>query len=586
MFNILTAVFSVFSLLMLIPFLHLIFQSNTTESITMPILEQSESFKMYISNAVTYQIQAWINYNGKAYALLWVCCITLLVFLLKNIFRYLALHFLAPMRTGIAYNIRNKIYNKILSLDIAYFADEQQGKIMTKMTNDVQEIEYGVLHFLEIIFKEPITILITLVTMLIMSPQLTLFVLIILPLSGYVIGRIGKSLKQSSHIVLDLQSQLNQITNETLNGIKVIKAYNATSFFRKLFYQTNEAHHQISTKMLRKRDLSSPLSEFLGIGVVVIVLYVGGRLVLNETSSLSAEAFIAFIVIFSQIIQPAKAFANAYYFIQKGLASMDRVNQLLQEKIQIENSKDAIVLSEIHNNIEIKNINFKYNNKTVLNNVSFSIPKNKKIAIVGLSGSGKTTLVQLLLRFYDVQSGNINIDGTDIKHIKIEDLRQQFSLVTQHAVLFNDTIKNNIILNNDLDEQKLNQVIDLCNLGSIIDHAENGLCTFIGDNGIKLSGGEQQRLALARAVYHDAPILILDEATAHLDSSNEQIIQQALAKYWQNKTAVVIAHRLSTIQQCDNIIVMKTGTIVEQGNHQSLMEAKGEYFRLVSLQQL
>ncbi|MEZ4880021.1 MAG: ABC transporter transmembrane domain-containing protein [Chitinophagales bacterium] len=288
-FNLLTAVFSVFSLLMLIPFLQLIFQSDANAVVQKPIFEQAVNTKSYISDLVTYQIQTWINTNGKVHALLWVCCITLLVFFLKNIFRYLALHFLAPMRTGIASNIRQKIYDKLLLLDIAYFAEEQHGKIMTKMTNDVQEIEYGVLHFLEIIFKEPITILITLITMLIMSPQLTLFVLIILPLSGYVIGKIGKSLKQSSHIVLDLQSQINQITNETINGIKVIKAYNASSFFRKLFFDTNEAHHNISTKMLRKRDLSSPLSEFLGIGVVVIVLFVGGRLVLNETSSLSAK---------------------------------------------------------------------------------------------------------------------------------------------------------------------------------------------------------------------------------------------------------------------------------------------------------
>lgn len=571
---------------MLIPFLNLIFHAEdiqpVTEKVAFSIFHLKDFFEANFNNTILSVIQQ----HGKANALLFICIMTVTVFFVKNIFRYFAVHFLAPMRTGIASNIRQQLYDKILSLHVLYFTDNKKGDVLTRLTNDVQEVEYGILHFLEVAFKEPVTIIATLVTMLILSPQLTLFVLIILPISGFIIGKIGKTLKQASRNSQHLQGIINSLVDETISGIRVIKSFTAEKKLSERFEAINRQHNKIGTGMIRKRDLSTPLSEFLGITVVVVVLFIGGRMVINHTSPLSAEAFIAFIVIFSQIIQPAKAFSNAFYFIQKGLASLKRIEELLNEKNKINDAENAIAIDNFENKIEFKNVSFAYDTTDVLQNINLEIPKGKKIALVGVSGSGKSTFIQLLLRFFDVTKGEILIDGKNIKSISQESLRKLTGLVTQQTTLFNDSFSNNIALGKELDMEAIKKAVVLANATDFIEKAQEQFDTNIGDNGIKLSGGEQQRLTIARAIYKNAPILILDEATSHLDSNSEKLVHDALQNLLQNKTAIIIAHRLSTVQFADEIIVLKEGKIIEQGSHQQLTQRDGEYKKLVDLQQL
>ena len=591
-FNLFSTIFSIFSFLMLIPFLNLIFNSDkmvatSIQNVPFSFSNLKEFVASNFNNTIIQYIQNSESIEtGKSNALLFICLFTISVFLVKNIFRYFAVHFLAPMRTGIASNIRQKLYDKILSLHVLYFSDQRKGDILTRLTNDVQEVEYGILHFLEVAFKEPVTILATLITMVILSPKLTLFVLIILPVSGYIIGKIGKTLKQASAKSQQLQGVINSIVEETISGIRIIKSFTSEKMLSDKFRNTNQQHNKLGTGMIRKRDLSTPLSEFLGITVVVIVLYVGGKMIIHHTSPLSAEAFIAFIVIFSQIIQPAKAFSNAFYFIQKGMASLKRIEEVLLEENKINDTLNAVSIADFKDKIELKNVSFSFNERDVLKNISLEIPKGKKLAIVGFSGAGKSTFIQLLMRFFDVKNGEILIDGINVKDLKQENLRKLMALVTQQTTLFNDTVSNNISLGKAGNQQEIENAAILAFAADFIHKMPEKYETNIGDNGTKLSGGEQQRLSIARAIYKNAPILILDEATSHLDSNSEKLVQDALQNLLKDKTAIIIAHRLSTVQFCDEIMVLKEGNITESGTHQELMLHNGEYKKLVDLQQL
>ena len=591
-FNIFSTIFSIFSILMLIPFLNLIFNADkmaatSVKDVAFNGLNLKEFIGTTFNNKIIHFIQSSETLEaGKSKALLFICLFTVLVFFIKNFFRYFAVHFLAPMRTGIASNIRQKLYTKLLHLHVLYFSEQRKGDVLTRLTNDVQEIEYGILHFLEVAFKEPISILSTLVIMLLLSPKLTLFVLIILPVSGYIIGKIGKTLKNASAKSQQLQGIINSIVDETISGIRIIKSFTAEKVLAEKFKTINEQHNSIGTSMIRKRDLSTPMSEFLGITVVVIVLYVGGNMIINQTSALSAEAFIAFIVIFSQIIQPAKAFSNAFYFIQKGLASLRRVEEVLQEENKVMDVSSPVSMQNFNDKIELKNVSFAFDERQVLKNINLIIPKGKKLAIVGVSGAGKSTFIQLLMRFFDVSSGEILIDGVNIKNILQQDVRHLMALVTQQTVLFNDTVTNNIALGKPVNEEQIQQAAILAHADAFIQKMPQQYLSTIGDNGTKISGGEQQRLSIARAIYKNAPILILDEATSHLDSNSEKLVQDALQNLLKNKTAIIIAHRLSTVQFADEIVVLKDGQIIENGTHLQLMQLNGEYKKLVDLQQL
>ncbi|MFN8296263.1 MAG: ABC transporter ATP-binding protein [Chitinophagales bacterium] len=577
---------------MLIPFLNLIFNSDkmvvsNVKDVPFSLLNLKEFIGSTFNNRVIHYIQGSESIEiGKSKALLFICLFTVLVFFVKNIFRYFAVHFLAPMRTGIASNIRQQLFDKILNLHVLYFSDQRKGDVLTRLTNDVQEVEYGILHFLEVAFKEPVTIIATLVTMLLLSPKLTLFVLVILPVSGYIIGKIGKTLKNASAQSQQLQGVINSIVDETISGIRIIKSFTAEKSLSEKFATINQQHNKIATSMIRKRDLSTPLSEFLGITVVVIVLYVGGKMIIHHTSPLSAEAFIAFIVIFSQIIQPAKAFSNAFYFIQKGLASLKRIEEVLKEENKINDISNAVSISDFKDKIELKNVSFAFHERQVLKNINLEIPKGKKIAIVGVSGAGKSTFIQLLMRFFDVENGEILVDGINIKNIQQQDLRHLMALVTQQTTLFNDTVSNNISLGKTADETQIEKAAKLAHADEFIQKMRQKYRENIGDNGTKISGGEQQRLSIARSIYKNAPILILDEATSHLDSNSEKLVQDALQNLLKDKTAIIIAHRLSTVQFADEIVVLKEGEIIEKGTHQQLMQQNGEYKKLVDLQQL
>ena len=567
---------------MIVPFLQLLFGK-------IPFVVDKPQFQLtanYLFAYLKYILSLEIASSGATVALIKFCGGIAILFFFKNLFRFLALYFLSPVRSGAVRDIRSELYAKIISLPLAYYSKERKGDIISRLTDDVKEVEISIISFIEITVREPLNIIIYLAALLMLSPQLTAFVFIMLLVTGLIIGRVGKSLKKQSIEAQSVSGRLLSIADETLSGLRVIHAFNAEKFMRGQFRKINSEFFNLSRQITTRRELSSPLTEFLAMCVVCTVLYYGGVLVLHK--NLEAETFIGFMVLFAQLIPPAKNFSTASYNIRKGLASAERIFDVLDAEIKIAEKQTAVSIKEFKSEIEYRQVGFSYHNfddKKILQNVQLKIDKGKMIAMVGQSGAGKTTMVDLLPRFYDVSEGEILIDGKDIRDYKLNDLRGLFGIVSQESILFNDSVLSNIAFGiEDATRDKVIAAAKIANAHDFIMKLEEGYDSTIGDRGGKLSGGERQRLTIARAVLKNPPILILDEATSSLDSNSEKLVQEALTKLMKGRTTIVIAHRLSTIQYADEIVVMQDGRIAERGNHIGLMAKNGIYKKLVELQ--
>ena len=580
-FNILSVLFSLVSFALFIPVLQMLFHQMAIPR-TAPLLRlEINAIK---DNFYFYTGQLLEKY-GNEKMLIYIGLVIIILYFLKNLFRYLAMYFLAVVRNGVVKDLRNDLYLKILILPLSYFNEKRKGDIIARMTTDVQEVEWSIMSSLEMAFRDPITMITYLVTLFIISPSLTVFVLVLLPISGFIIGRIGKSLKRTSDKGQYKMGILLSMIEETISGLRIIKAFNAIDFADKRFQNTNQEYNRLMIRLYRKRDLASPLSEFLSACVVTIVLWYGGKLVFTPGNFLDAAAFLVYLGIFSQLMPPAKAITQAFYNIQKGAASVDRIEQVLGEPEIIEEKSDAVEKKDFFTEIEYRNVSFSYVEDPVLKNINLKIPKGRTIAVVGPSGGGKSTMVDLLPRFYDCIGGGIFIDGIDIRDLVIRDLRGLMGIVSQETILFNDTVFSNIAFGmENVSKAEVIAAAKVANAHEFIEKMPSGYETNIGDRGTKLSGGQRQRLSIARAVLKNPPILILDEATSALDTESERLVQQALENLMRNRTSVVIAHRLSTIQFADEIIVLQRGELVERGTHMSLLEKNGVYRKLYDLQ--
>lgn len=586
-FNILAIVFSLFSFSMIVPFLNLLFNPDNLTTIKPEFALDTDSLLAMLDYYVSYIIIL----KGQAAALVFICLLLVIAFFLRNITTYFALYFMVGARAGTIKDIRNDLYKKIMILPLSFYSKHKKGDIMARITTDVQEIEVSIISYLDVFIKSPLTIAAYFAYMLGVSWRLTLFVVLLLPIGGLIIGWIGKSLKKDS---LDGQNRFAGMLatiEETIGGLRIIKAFNAIDYSSEKFNEQNGRYTRVIKFVNRKRDLSSPMSEFLSSIIIAIVIWFGATLILDAAknpeavSSITAANFIAYIVVFSQIISPAKSFSQGFYSLQKGMASADRIFEVLDAEEVIVEKQDALPLPDFKNSIVYNNVSFHYNEVNVLKNIDLTIPKGKMIALVGESGGGKSTLVDLLPRFYDVSQGRITIDGVDVRDFKICDVRGLMGIVSQESILFNDTVFNNIAFG--LEHATREAVIEaakIANAHDFIMEMEDGYDTYIGDRGMNLSGGQRQRISIARAVLKNPPILILDEATSSLDTESERLVQEALAKVMTNRTSIVIAHRLSTIQNADEILVMVKGQIVERGKHEELIEKGGVYKRLTDLQ--
>lgn len=581
LFNLLTIVFSLFSMTLLVPFLNLLFGTET-------LVTQKPEFALNADSLIqilNYYISQIIIEDGQHKALVYICIILIVAFFLRNLTRFFAMFYMANVRIGSVKDIRNSIYRKILILPLSFYNKHRKGDIISRVTTDVQEVEYSIMNYLEMIIRDPITILVYIAFMFSVSPQLTLFVLVLLPITGFLIGQIGKSLRKSSKIGQARMAGMLSIIEETISGLRIIKAFGAINYSDTRFKDQNSLFSKLMISIYRRRDLSSPLSEFLSSVVIVIVLWFGGRLVLGDSAVIQAADFIVYIIVFSQIIPPAKTFAQGFYSIQKGIASAERIFEILDAEEVITEKKDAKAIQSFNQSIKYQDVWFAYDKESILKNINLEIGKGKLIALVGESGGGKSTLVDLLPRFYDVVDGQILIDGNDIRDYKIDDLRSLMGIVTQESILFNDTVFNNIAFGDTTaTHESVIEAAKIANAHEFIMRLENGYEAYIGDRGMNLSGGQRQRLSIARAVLKNPPILILDEATSSLDTESERLVQEALAKVMSSRTSVVIAHRLSTIQHADEIIVIVSGQIAERGTHEQLLAAKGVYKRLHDMQ--
>jgi subfamily B ATP-binding cassette protein MsbA len=584
LFNILSAVFSIISLVMLAPFLQVIFKAPE-------LVNKQITSRFAIGPIGTFY--DWLTQlvntpDGKVKALTAICVVVVIAITLKNVFYYLALYVLNPIRNNIINDMRADMFHKILNLPIGYFNEQRKGDLMSRLTNDLNAVEYSTVSFLEVIFREPITILFFIASMIKLSPELSLFLLFFLPAIGFVIGRVGRSLKRVSGKVQEKLGSILSIIEETIGGIRVLKAFNAESHQSKKFFDENRNLFHVKNKANRRRDLGSPVSETMAIAAVCFVLWYGGRMVLRQTAfNLSGGDFLTFIAIFTQIIPSLKMFSQAFYNIRNGAASIDRIKVLLHQQESIKEIVHPKQLQSFNRSIEFRQVSFAYADTPILCDINLKISKGKTVAFVGSSGAGKSTLADLVPRFHDVTSGELLIDGINIKEYSLKSLRSQMSIVTQEPILFNDTIANNIKLGKeDATDEEVIQAAKVANAHNFIMQKEEGYNTNIGDRGSKLSGGERQRITIARAVLKNPPILILDEATSSLDTESERLVQDAINNMMQNRTSLVIAHRLSTIRHADEIIVLQKGKIVERGTHDFLMSQNGFYRKLVELQEV
>lgn len=580
-FNILAIIFSLFSFSMIVPFLNLLFNPENLTTVKPEFALDTDA----LLGMLDYYVSFIIIEKGQATALVFICVLLVVAFFLRNITTYFALYFMVGARAGTLRDIRNDLYRKIMILPLSFYSKHKKGDIMARITTDVVEIEVSIISYLDVFIKSPLTIAAYLAYMLGVSWRLTLFVLVLLPIGGVIIGKIGKSLKKDSLEGQNRFAGMLATIEESIGGLRIIKAFNAIDYSCEKFGEQNGKYTNILKYVNRKRDLSSPMSEFLSSIIIAIVLWFGSTLILSGNTAITAANFIAYIVVFSQIISPAKSFTQGFYSLQKGMASADRIFEILDAEEVIVEKPNAIEIPEFKDSIVYNDVSFHYNETDVLKNINMTIPKGKMIALVGESGGGKSTMVDLLPRFYDVSQGCITIDGNDVRDCKIRDVRGLMGIVSQESILFNDTVFNNIAfgLKNATREDVI-EAAKIANAHDFIMEMEDGYDTFIGDRGMNLSGGQRQRISIARAVLKNPPILILDEATSSLDTESERLVQEALAKVMTNRTSIVIAHRLSTIQNADEILVMVKGQIVERGKHEELIEKGGVYKRLTDLQ--
>lgn len=582
-FNVLSIIFSLVSLTMLAPFLDLLFSKEEPLRVKPVFTPNSEGILLQLKYGLSYLI---LHY-GYPQALIAIVITIILSILLKNLFLYLGFRMLIPLRNRIMTRFREDLYDKILALPVSYFTEQRKGDMMSRMSNDMNEIEWSIIGALEGLIKDPLNILIILGTLIFLSPLLSLVMLVLLPVAGFVLGKVSKSLKRESGKAQEQQGMLLSILDESLGGLRVVKAFNAEKLMRNRFVDTNNMLNRLRIQMAFKRDLASPMSEFLGIMIFCCILLIGGYMVFEHKGGLTSGAFITYLVVFSQIIQPAKSLSQGFYNMRRGAAAIDRVEEVLTAPLVVSEVANPKHLQSFDNKIELKNVSFKYNEVTILDNINLIIEKGKTVALVGSSGAGKSTLADLVPRFHDVSSGELLIDGVNIKEYSLLSLRDQMGIVTQEPILFNDTIAANIALGNPVATiDEIEQAAKIANAHNFIMKKDENYQTNIGDRGSKLSGGERQRLTIARAVLKNPPILILDEATSSLDTESERLVQDAINKMMANRTSIVIAHRLSTIRHADEIIVLQKGKIVERGTHDTLIAQNGFYRKLVDMQEV
>ena len=589
------ALFGVLSFIVLIPMLDILFNEKIEAPETKPVLEKITDIKDFFENYLAYQVNEYSQGDDHK-ALLFVVFLIIFMFLFKNIAGYLANYFLVFLRNGVIRDLRNAVYKKTIELPLSFFSEKRKGDILSRVTSDVLDLQYSFLSVLELIVREPLSIIFTITAMLLISKELTLFVFIFIPIMGFIISKIGKSLKRKSDRVQKEQGTFLSTLEETLTGLRIIKGFNAEDKFNEKFQESTSRFYHFSNKLLNRQNLASPTSEFLGICIIATILWFGGSMVItgeisflfiSKEATLKASEFITYMGLSYNILVPAKAISRGLYNIKRGGAAAERIQEIIDTENPLKDKVNAISKDGFNKDIVFDKISFKYEDEYVLKDFSLTIPKGKTIALVGQSGSGKSTIANLITRFYDVNQGRILIDGTDIRDLTTASLRSQLGIVTQDAILFNDSIKNNMQLgHDDATDEQIIDALKIANAWEFVKDLPEGINTNIGDSGNKLSGGQKQRLSIARAVLKSPPIMILDEATSALDTESERLVQVALENMMKNRTSIIIAHRLSTIQNADEIIVLKKGEIVEQGQHNALIAKNGTYKKLVEMQSL